>query len=63
MSFEFAATTLQELTSGPLGPWITFAVKTAPNAAVLAFTFVLLLAILFTAGRARKRKGMGKGDL
>jgi len=48
MSFEFAATTLQELTSGPLGPWITFAVKTAPNAAVLAFTFVLLLAILFS---------------
>jgi hypothetical protein len=48
MSFDFAANTLQELTSGSAGPWITFAVKTAPNAAVLAFTFVLLLAILFS---------------
>jgi hypothetical protein len=35
------------LTSGPFGPWIVFALKTAPNAALLAFTFVFVLAVLF----------------
>ena len=49
MSFDFAANTLQKLTSGPLGPWIVFAMETAPNAALLAFIFVLLLAILISA--------------
>jgi hypothetical protein len=48
MSFGFATNTLQDLASGPLGPWISFAVKTAPNAAVLTFSFVLLVAILFS---------------
>src|SRR6516165_6756290 len=47
MSFDFAANALQEL-SGPFGSWIAFAVKTAPNAALLAFTFVFVLAVLFS---------------
>jgi hypothetical protein len=48
MPLDFAANTLPDLTSGPLGPWIMFAARTAPNAAVLAFTFVLMLAVLFS---------------
>ena len=31
----------------PLGPWLTFAVQTAPPAAVLVFIFVLLVAAIF----------------
>jgi hypothetical protein len=48
MSFDFVTNTLQDLTSGPLGSWIIFAGKTAPNAAALAFAFVALVAILFS---------------
>ena len=47
MSFEFAGSSLEQLTSGPLGQWIFFAAQTAPAAAVLAFTFVVLVVSLF----------------
>jgi hypothetical protein len=48
MSFDFVTNTLQDLSSGPLGSWIMFAGKTAPSAAALAFTFVAVVAILFS---------------
>jgi hypothetical protein len=39
---------LQELMSGPLGPWIGFALTAAPAAAILVFIFVFLVALLFS---------------
>jgi hypothetical protein len=53
---------LQELTSGPLGPWISFALAAGPAAAILVFIFVILLALLlslllFCAGDPEKMLG------
>jgi hypothetical protein len=49
MSFDFAINALEKLKTGPLGPWIDFALQTAPSAALLAFSLVLALAILISA--------------
>ena len=49
MSFDFVLNPLETLKSGPLGPWIVFALQTAPSAALLAFSFVLVLATLISA--------------
>jgi hypothetical protein len=39
---------VQKLMSGPLEPWIGFALEAAPSAAILAFIFVFLVALLFS---------------
>jgi hypothetical protein len=53
---------VQELTNGPLGPWIGFALEAAPTAAILAFIFVFLVSLvlsllLLCAGNPKKMLG------